>query len=81
MRPRVWLAAILVCLLQTGAIAALIVNRAMLLTHGREIVLGVTPVDPRDLLRGDYVRLNYAVSHLLCSCRCPGAWVRAGLFS
>jgi uncharacterized membrane-anchored protein len=64
MRPRVWLAAILVCLLQTGAIAAIIVNRAMLLTQGREIVLNVTPVDPRDLLRGDYVRLGYAISQI-----------------
>ncbi len=64
MRPRVWLAAILVCLLQTGAIAAIIVNRAMLLTHGREIVLNVVPVDPRDLLRGDYVRLNYGISQV-----------------
>jgi uncharacterized membrane-anchored protein len=67
MKPRVWLAAILVCLLQTGAIAALIVNRAMLLTHGREIVLNVTPVDPRDLLRGDFVRLNYSVSQISTS--------------
>jgi uncharacterized membrane-anchored protein len=67
MRPRVWLAAILVCLLQTGAIAALIVNRAIRLTHGREIVLAVVPVDPRDLLRGDYVRLGYAVSQISTS--------------
>ncbi len=67
MRPRVWLAAILVCLLQTGAIAALIVNRAMLLSHGREILLTVVPVDPRDLLRGYYVRLNYGVSQISTS--------------
>ena len=67
MKPRVGLAAVLVCLLQTGAIAALIVNRAMLLAHGREIVLGVTPVDPRDLLRGDFVRLNYEVSRISAS--------------
>ena len=67
MKPRVWLAAILVCLLQTGAIAALIANRAMLLIHGREIVLGATPVDPRDLLRGDYVRLGYEVSQIPAS--------------
>ncbi len=67
MKPRVGLAAILVCLLQTGAIAALIVNRAMLLSHGREIVLNVVPVDPRDLLRGDYVRLGYAVSQISTS--------------
>ena len=62
MKQRVWLAAILVCLLQTGAIAALIVNRAMLVSQGREIILTVTPVDPRDLLRGDYVRLGYEIS-------------------
>jgi uncharacterized membrane-anchored protein len=67
MRSRVWLAAILVCVLQTGAIAALIVNRAMLLTQGREIVLTVVPVDPRDLLRGDYVRLGYQISQIPAS--------------
>ncbi len=62
MRPRVWLAAILICLLQTGAIASMIAGRAMRLAYGREIVLDVIPVDPRDLLRGDYVRLNYSIS-------------------
>jgi uncharacterized membrane-anchored protein len=76
MKSRVWLAAILVCLLQTGAIAALIINRAMLLTQGREIVLTVVPVDPRDLLRGDYVRLGYDISRipasLLLASRRPG---------
>ena len=44
MRPRVWLAAILVALLQTGVIAFIIVNRAVHLAHGREIVLDVIPV-------------------------------------
>jgi uncharacterized membrane-anchored protein len=67
MKPRVWLAAILVCVLQTGAIAALIVNRAVRLTHGREIVLAVVPADPRDLLRGDYAHLDYAVSRISTS--------------
>jgi uncharacterized membrane-anchored protein len=64
MKSRIWLAAILVCLLQTGAIAAIIVNRSMHLTKGREIVLLVEPVDPRDLLRGDFVRLGYGVSRV-----------------
>jgi uncharacterized membrane-anchored protein len=64
MRPRVWLAAILVALMQTGVIAYIIVNRAIHLAHGREIVLDVIPVDPRDLLRGDYVRLSYPVSRI-----------------
>jgi uncharacterized membrane-anchored protein len=29
---------------------------------GQHIVLATTPVDPRDLLRGDFVRLRYGVS-------------------
>ncbi len=62
MRPHVWLAAILVCLLQTAPLAAIIVNRTMHLVNGREMVISVIPVDPRDLLRGDYVRMNYAIS-------------------
>jgi uncharacterized membrane-anchored protein len=31
---------------------------------GRTITLRTTPVDPRDLLYGDYVRLNYRISQL-----------------
>ncbi|MGO9485642.1 MAG: GDYXXLXY domain-containing protein [Rhodomicrobium sp.] len=62
MRPRVWLAAILVCLLQTGAISAMIANRAIRLAYGHEIVLHVVPIDPRDYFRGDYVRLSYEIS-------------------
>jgi uncharacterized membrane-anchored protein len=37
----------------------MITERVHLLTTGREIVLDVVPVDPRDLFRGDYVRLGY----------------------
>jgi uncharacterized membrane-anchored protein len=32
------------------------------LQTGRLILLETQPVDPRDLLRGDYVRLNYTIS-------------------
>ncbi|TGE27537.1 GDYXXLXY domain-containing protein [Hymenobacter metallicola] len=31
---------------------------------GRTITLRTTPVDPRDLLYGDYVRLNYTISQV-----------------
>lgn len=64
MRPRVWLAAILVALLQTGAIGAIVAKRAIHLAQGREIVIDVIPVDPRDFFRGDYVRLGYSISRL-----------------
>nr|WP_311136642.1 GDYXXLXY domain-containing protein [Hymenobacter cellulosilyticus] len=31
---------------------------------GRTITLRTTPVDPRDLLYGDYLRLNYSISQV-----------------
>lgn len=54
--------ATLVALLQTGALAAMILDRARHIATGREIVLPVIPVDPRSLFRGDYVILNYEIS-------------------
>jgi uncharacterized membrane-anchored protein len=57
-------AALLVATLQIGFLAALIEGRASILRDGREVLLKVEPVDPRDLLRGDYVRLGYAITTL-----------------
>lgn len=37
----------------------MILHRAAILRDGTEIVLKTAPVDPRDLMRGDYVRLRY----------------------
>jgi uncharacterized membrane-anchored protein len=51
-----------VALAQTGVLAAMVVDRALLLKSGREIVLPIVPVDPRDLFRGEYVRLGYEIS-------------------
>jgi hypothetical protein len=47
------------------ALGAIIVQRVHLLNSGREIVLQVEPVDPRDFFRGDYVQLQYDVSTFL----------------
>lgn len=60
--PRIWLGALAVAVLQTGALAAMILDRAHHVASGREIVLPVVPVDPRSLFRGDYVILNYEIS-------------------
>lgn len=57
-------AALVVAVLQIGFLAALVEGRASILRDGREVLLKVEPVDPRDLLRGDYVRLGYAISSL-----------------
>jgi uncharacterized membrane-anchored protein len=51
-------------LLQIGLLGWIIVDRAMLLRSGQEIRLAVVPVDPRDLFRGDFVTLRYAISTL-----------------
>ena len=57
-------AALAVALVQIGILSWMIASRAMILRSGREVVLEVEPVDPRDLLRGDYVRLGYNISSL-----------------
>jgi uncharacterized membrane-anchored protein len=59
--PRVALFA-LAALLQIAAIAWLVMDRAGILRNGTEVTLQTQPVDPRDLLRGDYVTLSYNIS-------------------
>lgn len=58
------LAAVVVAIAQIGFLVSMITERAMVLRDGEEIVLSVEPVDPRDLLRGDYVILSYNISSL-----------------
>ncbi|MGU3576840.1 GDYXXLXY domain-containing protein [Brucellaceae bacterium C25G] len=55
-------AAILTALLQTGVLFAGIEKRAQILRHGQDIVVQTSRVDPRDLMRGDYVILAYDFS-------------------
>jgi len=54
-----WVPVVAVALLQTLALGWMVGERISLMASGREIVLDVTPVDPRSLFRGDYVILNY----------------------
>lgn len=56
--------AVLVALGQIAFLYAMIEGRAGILRHGKVVVLRVEPVDPRDLLRGDYVVLGYNISSL-----------------
>ncbi len=57
---RVALAGMVLC----GALFAMIESRASILRSGTEVRLAVAPVDPRDLFRGDYVVLAYAIGTL-----------------
>ena len=58
------LALAIVALAHTGVLAAMVVDRVHLLTSGREITLPIVPVDPRDLFRGEYVRLGYDIGRV-----------------
>ncbi|KXF77277.1 hypothetical protein ATN84_07705 [Paramesorhizobium deserti] len=62
----IWLFAMatLVALFQSSILYASIERRASVLRDGRDVVLLTRPVDPRDLMRGDYVTLGYAISSI-----------------
>lgn len=51
-------------LLLTGILGWMVLDRVRLLRSGREIVLAIRPVDPRDLFKGDYARLGFDISRL-----------------
>lgn len=61
---RLLAAAAIVAAAQAGYVAWAIEGRARLLRDGTEVRLKVEPVDPRDLLRGDYVRLGYEITSI-----------------
>jgi uncharacterized membrane-anchored protein len=58
------IAALIVALAQIGFLGWIIAGRAAVLRDGREIVLNIEPIDPHDLLRGDYVSLFYEISRI-----------------
>ena len=51
-------------LVQCALLILMAADRTQILREGREITLQTRPVDPRDLLRGDYVTLGYDISQL-----------------
>jgi uncharacterized membrane-anchored protein len=54
----------LVVVLQTAALIGMVGMKYRTLVTGTPILLETEPIDPRSLFRGDYVRLNYAISSL-----------------
>jgi uncharacterized membrane-anchored protein len=51
-------------LLQCALLILMVFDRVQILRGGTEVTLQTRPVDPRDLLRGDYVVLGYDISQL-----------------
>lgn len=61
---RLIISALLLALVQIGFLGWIIVGRAAILRDGKEVLLKVEPIDPRDLLRGDYIVLGYEISRI-----------------
>jgi uncharacterized membrane-anchored protein len=53
---------ILVLALQTAWLLGTVATQEYALAHGKAILLETRRVDPRDMLRGDYLILNYKIS-------------------
>jgi uncharacterized membrane-anchored protein len=62
LKNRIVLALVIIGLAQTAVLAGMVADRVRLLKTGREITLPIVPVDPRDLFRGEYVRLGYDIN-------------------
>lgn len=60
--PRRRVAFVVLVALQLAALLGLIGWRLYLLRTGQTVLLRCEPVDPRSVLSGDYVELNYAIS-------------------
>lgn len=54
-----FLLALIVAVVQISILFFMIASHKTILNNGREIVLTIRPVDPRDFMRGDYVVLAY----------------------
>jgi uncharacterized membrane-anchored protein len=53
---------VLVLTLQSAWLLGTVAVQEYALAHGKVILLETRPIDPRDLLRGDYLVLNYKIS-------------------
>ncbi|MFK4511481.1 GDYXXLXY domain-containing protein [Bradyrhizobium daqingense] len=51
-------------LVQCALLVLMVADRMQILREGTEVTLQTQPVDPRDLLRGDYVVLSYDISQV-----------------
>lgn len=57
--------AVIAALIQTGLLVKIIYDRSAHLQNGAEVHLQTGMVDPRDLFRGHYVRLNLSIGSIL----------------
>ena len=62
MKLKLWLLGLL--LIQTAYLMGTVIVSEQALAKGKVILLETLPIDPRDLLRGDYIILNYKISEI-----------------
>lgn len=75
------IAAAISAVILIGTLAAMIESRASILRSGTEILLRTEPVDPRDFLRGDYVRLQYESISSVETALFAGTWPDKALYA
>ncbi|MBA5778191.1 GDYXXLXY domain-containing protein [Stappia sp. F7233] len=68
----------LVALIQIGLVATPLAERIGVHMGGREVVLAMQPIDPRDLLRGDYVIVSLEIERVDRSLARPGETFERG---
>lgn len=61
-KTRILIGIAIAVLFQTAVLAQMVWGQITLLSSPTEVVLKTTPIDPRDIFRGDYVILNYEIS-------------------
>ena len=61
-REQKWLPLLVVITLQVVFIAYVTFDKERHIRHGEQIKLQLEPIDPRSLIQGDYVRLQYDIS-------------------
>jgi uncharacterized membrane-anchored protein len=72
MRSRLVVAGLILVLLVANA---LIVQKERVLANGTPVLLELAPVDPRSLIQGDYMRLDYAITRQIADSQ---HWPRNG---
>ncbi len=57
---------VLAILFQVGAVATIVISKESILQSGKQLTLQTAPIDPRDIFKGDYVKLDYNFSSIPC---------------
>lgn len=63
MKKYKWIIILINLIILLGLFNNSILQKEELLTEGQLVLLELAPVDPRSLMQGDYMRLNYEISN------------------